>query len=429
MIIQNPGCRYQPVHVIASSTRTPAAKMEATLLETVDLMSLRTILGRDDLPMVADKPLKGLSRARFTKRFIETIAAKKGDGTLTFLATPRERHEQSHNVAEGFRLNPDYGMVLDPAELMVEGWSEKDYSDHWKAVRKAFAKDMKLVLGPGWERHPGCRESALQARELGIPALKVEVRDLDRTSIEMRLGEAEEELVKRGFKRPSFVSLLGGAVDQDYLADQATGDFTSDNTFKDPVGYVAEVVARTLRGRDESQNDGARQAGRLPQAEFTRLYVEQAKKQLGGSPMTYISTPITGGLKKFDLLERLGVSDKKDLDSKGKSRFVQDVILGNTHRAFRIAESVRLEPGYDKVMDPSEITIPEWSQSHYAAHWDAVVKELASRVVLAPGWDYSSGCILELKRALDKGIPIQEIKISEMVFCSEGHDAQGFCLT
>ena len=66
------------------------------------------------------------------------------------------------------------------------------------------------------------------------------------------------------------------------------------------------------------------------------------------------------------------------------------------------------------VMDPSEITIPEWSQSHYAAHWDAVVKELASKVVLAPGWDFSTGCVLELKRALDKGIPIGEVAVTQM---------------
>ena len=78
---------------------------------------------------------------------------------------------------------------------------------------------------------------------------------------------------------------------------------------------------------------------------------------------------------------------------------MKDVIIRNTNQAFRISEGVRENQEVGMVMDPSEITIPEWSQSHYAAHWDAVVKELASKVVLAPGWDFSTGCVLELKES------------------------------
>ena len=128
--------------------------------------------------------------------------------------------------------------------------------------------------------------------------------------------------------------------------------------------------------------------------------------------MTYVSTPITGGRKKYELFEDLGITSKDEFDASGKKRFVKDVIVANTNRAYRISESLRDEGSRSMIMDPSEITIPEWSQSHYAAHWDAVVEHLASKVVLAPGWDFSSGCILELKRALDKGVSVEEVVMS-----------------
>lgn len=401
--------------VLKKTPAIPIPVLSKEVSAAVDRITLRTIGGRDDVPESAKQFEDiSLSRKEFSRHFINVIELMKGDDKITFLSTPPLKREFSHDVAEGFRLNQDYGLVLDPSELLIEGWEDQDYAEHWSDVRKALSKDINMVMGPGWEKSPECLRDVKHAKKLGIPVQKLVAQPLSRMDIEIRLQESAEELRQRGFDPPDFLGTLNGAVDQDYLSDVATGDFTTNETLKDPEKYVSDVVARTLQGRDESDNDGARQAGKISQPLFTELYVKAAKEQLDGKPMTYISTPITGGTKKFDLFEELGVNDKKEFDKNGKNRFVKDVIVANTNRAFRISESVRQRTNYGSVMDPSEITIPDWSQSHYAAHWDAVVKELASKVVLAPGWDFSTGCILELKRALDKGIPIEEIALNPL---------------
>ena len=392
----------------------PSPVIRFTPMETVDRISRRATDGHDDVPKIA-KRVELLSSAEdFTQAFIDKIAEQKGDRPITFLSTPVHRKELSHQVAEGFRLNEDYGVVLDPSELVVDGWKSADYRRHWNEVRETFSKDMQMVMAPGWTENKHCLRAARHANSLGIPIKQLEEKPLSRTDIEIRLAESEAELRHRGFESPNFVDTLNGAVDQKYLDDKATEAFTSEQTLKDPKQYVFDVVARTLHGVDDVENDGAKQAGKIPQPEFTRLYVEAAKEQLNGQPMTYISTPITGGTKKFELFEELGIKDKSEFDESAKHRFVKDVIIKNTNQAFRISEGVRENQEVGMVMDPSEITIPEWSQSHYAAHWDAVVKELASKVVLAPGWDFSTGCVLELKRALDKGIPVGEIAVTQM---------------
>jgi hypothetical protein len=379
--------------------------------ESMDNVVLRTLEGHDDVPRLAPETEVEVSRSQFTESFIDKITERMGEGGLTLLAAPRKRTGLSHHVAEAMRLSEGNGLVLDPAELNVSGWESTDYADHWVDVQEAFADDMRMVLAPGWSESDEVKASASHAQALGIPTLKLERIALDRMDIELRLAESEEELRQRGFEAPNFVETLNGAVDQDYLNDTATADFTTEQQLKDPVAYVSDVVARTLNGHDDVDNDGAKQAGKLPRAEFTKLYVEAALQQLNGQPMVYVSTPITGGSKKYDLLDQLGIKDKSEFDQSDKKRFVKDVIVANTNRAYRISESVRAQQTYGMTMDPSEITIPEWSQAHYAAHWDAVVEKLASKIVLAPGWDFSTGCILELKRGLDKGVPIEEVAL------------------
>ena len=411
--------RVQPhYHQLPNRLASPGGLKGLTVTEAVDKLSLQTIFGRDDVPDVPKISSSHIGRHKFTQKFIRSIAKQKGDQPITYICSPRppESHEVDLHVAEGLRSEPKYGLVLDPTEMKVEGWSEQDYENHWNEVKKAFADDLTMVLGPGWEQTEKCKKQALAAVDMGVTVKQIGLHDLDEQSIRTRLQESTAELRGRGFQVDDLDKLLDGSVDQGYLQDTATGSFTSDQKLSDTVKYVRDVVHRTLNGRDESNNDGARRAGRIPRQQFTELYVEHALDQLQGRPMTYVSTPITGGHKKYDFLEDQGVSNKKELDSDGKKEFVQDVILANTNKVFRVAESLRFAEPHP-VMDPAEITIPEWSQADYAAHWDAVVEKLASKVVLVPGWQYSKGCILELQRAVRKGIPIQEIQVAEVPTC------------
>ena len=386
-------------------------------LKAVDRITLQTLGGASNAaPAARIRPKKvQVSRPEFTRRFIETVQKQTGQAPVTLLSGPRDRcPEQMSDIAGSLRTSPEYGVVLNASTLQVKGWQADDYREHWKEVRSALADSMRMVLVPGWESSPEAVADARHAQSLGIATLKVGIHDLDRTSIRHRLQESTAELKARGFETVNLADLLEGAIDESYLKDVATASFTSQETFDDPEAYVRSVVERTLYGRDDSDNDGARQAGRISQPEFTRLYVQETQKILGGRPMTYVSTPITGGRKKYDFLSQKGVLDKGQLDSQSKQEFVSRVIQSNTDRVFHVAEALRQEPGHEVVMDPAEITIPEWSQAQYSAHWDAVVQHLASRIVLVPDWHLSQGCVLELNRALSKGIPIQEIRVDRL---------------
>ncbi len=397
------------------SAIAPLAQLEMDDAGILDRVTMRTIQGHDDVPMMAKKEAVSEPRADFTKNFITRIRQSKGEAKLTFVSTPAQNKKQGFNIAEGFRLeDKDYGIVLDPREMSMKGWSAKDYSAHWSDVRRAFAKDLQMVMGPGWKQSPHCVDAAKQAHELGIPTKSYELKSLDRAAIEIRLTEVDHDLTQRGFPPQNLVGTLNGAVDHNYLDDQAGQASTTEGTLTDPAGYLSDVVGRTLRGREKSTNDGALQAGMLTQSTFTQLYLEKTREQLNGRPLTYVSTPITGGTAKFDLFDELRVKDKTDFDAAGKQRFLDDVIVKNTNSAFHVAEALREDSSYGVVMDPSEITIPRWSQAEYSAHWDEVVLQLASKLVLAPGWDHSTGSILELKRALDKGIPIEEVTVETL---------------
>lgn len=410
-----PSASPQQLHLPGFQAIPRAVKAALKAVDRITLESLGSSTPTSKATAVRARKVR-LPRPEFTRRFIETLQQQKGTSTVTLLSGPRQRSsEQMSDIAGSLRTNPEYGVVLNASTLQVDGWHEEDYRDHWKEVRNALSDSMRMVLVPGWESSPQARTDARHARELGIPTFKVGIHDLDRTSIRHRLQQSTAELRARGFETVDLAEVLEGAIDETYLKDVATASFTTSEQLKDPESYVRAVVERTLQGRDDSDNDGARQAGRISQSDFTRLYVQETQKILNGRPMTYVSTPITGGRKKFDFLTEKGVLEKNQLDQQARNEFVAKVIQSNTDRVFHVAEALRQEPGHEVVMDPAEITIPEWSQAQYSAHWDAVVQHLASRIVLVPDWHLSQGCVLELNRALSKGIPIQEIRVDRLM--------------
>lgn len=383
-------------------------------MSVVDSLTLQTVEPGSRNGRVASKRTVNVSREEFTQRFIDTLREKKGAGRLTYLTGPSNRpRQQRADAADALRTNPEYGLVVDNSSLKVKGWTPDDYFRHWSEVRQAFAKDMLVVMLPGWEKNQANVREAVDARDQGIPLVKIELRDLDRTTIHNRLEDSTRRLRSQGFETADLAAVLDGAIDESYLADVATSSFVSkDQDLPDPQAYLQEVVRQTLEGHDDTDSDGGRKGGKMPQPEFTRLYLQAAQKILNGRPMTYVSTPITGGRKKFDFLTQHGVHDKSELDAASKNQFVDKVITSNTNRVFHVAEALRMESEHAMVMDPAEITVPEWSQAQYSAHWDAVVHHLAAKIVLVPDWDLSQGCVLELNRALSKGIPIQEIRIA-----------------
>jgi hypothetical protein len=126
-----------------------------------------------------------------------------------------------------------------------------------------------------------------------------------------------------------------------------------------------------------------------------------------GAEKVYISTPITGGNKLYDFLEAEHVHSKKELDPNDLPAYDKQVVTVNCKHAHRIASKLRNQ-GVCAV-EPSSIQFPGWSQTLYNQNWTRVVNEVPfSKVIVCDGWELSYGCLLEVRAALDKGIPVTD---------------------
>lgn len=146
---------------------------------------------------------------------------------------------------------------------------------------------------------------------------------------------------------------------------------------------------------------------RMSQSDATTLLVDSLIKGEPDAPKVYISTPITGGNKLYDFLEAEHVHSKKELDASDLPAYDKQVITVNCKHAHRIATHLRNQ-GVCAV-EPSSIQFPGWSQTLYNQNWTRVVNEVPfSKVIVCVGWELSYGCLLEVRAALDKGIPVTD---------------------
>jgi hypothetical protein len=150
------------------------------------------------------------------------------------------------------------------------------------------------------------------------------------------------------------------------------------------------------------------------QATITAGYIAVLKANKGNGPLTYLSTPITGGQRKYEFLAQREKTSKAELSEPESREFARDVIGYNTEMAKGVAECLQGNPENGVVVNPGTLNVPGWTQRDYLNHWLAVVKEVADKVVLVPGWQFSKGCVYEAREALNKGIPVQEIQITDL---------------
>lgn len=121
----------------------------------------------------------------------------------------------------------------------------------------------------------------------------------------------------------------------------------------------------------------------------------------------YVSTPITGGNRLYDFLAEKGVTSKKELKLEDIPAYNSRVIHANCDRAREVARDLRREG--EAAVEPAAIALPGWCQTKYNQHWTEVVRDLPlSKVVVCDGWQLSYGCLLEVRVALDRGLPVED---------------------
>ena len=127
----------------------------------------------------------------------------------------------------------------------------------------------------------------------------------------------------------------------------------------------------------------------------------------------YISGPITTGARYLQWHANIGKS-LSDADQYNLSHR-QHVIDPNTGD-LRLA-AIQLRKSTNRlVIEPGGLYMPAWSQSDYLILWKSVFQRFVERIVLLDGWQYSVGCICELKQAMDFKLPIEDTKGESLTY-------------
>ena len=109
--------------------------------------------------------------------------------------------------------------------------------------------------------------------------------------------------------------------------------------------------------------------------------------------VAYASSPITTGKILYDEFRRLGVTSVDEL-KRADSRFFSKVFQENIAEGERFADSLRKSGRYAFVISPGTFFMKGYTQEHYMALWERVIRKFRPNVHLNVkiGWQYSNGC-------------------------------------
>lgn len=124
---------------------------------------------------------------------------------------------------------------------------------------------------------------------------------------------------------------------------------------------------------------------------------------LRGGLSCYMAVPITSGKRLWSLASRLKVNDVELVRERFRDVFVEEVLVPNETIARRLAEELAERVSPMPVIDPSRVVINGWSTHDYRAFWKDVILDCVKTVYLAPGWEYSHGCVEECLAATQLG--------------------------
>lgn len=142
---------------------------------------------------------------------------------------------------------------------------------------------------------------------------------------------------------------------------------------------------------------------------------------LQGSSVLYLSTPITTGPKLLDWLAA-NRDHPDDAAGEGVAEVVRDeVIEENLAQLGPLRDRIRAEWPDAFLIDPTDLTVSEWSQWEYHRFWVEVLNQLVDTIVFADGWELSTGCTIEYATGLLAGIPMHDARGNEITPSDAAH--------
>jgi hypothetical protein len=126
---------------------------------------------------------------------------------------------------------------------------------------------------------------------------------------------------------------------------------------------------------------------------------------------TYISIPITTGLRFLDWYKREG----KNVTSNEEYNDLhyKYVMLENINASAYFVEQVRKVKS-NVVIEPTKLVVKDWVQIDYHNFWVGVINRFIKEAYFTSGWYLSKGCVLEYLTAKRKGIPAYDMNNHEI---------------
>lgn len=121
----------------------------------------------------------------------------------------------------------------------------------------------------------------------------------------------------------------------------------------------------------------------------------------------YLSGPITTGRRFVDWFLDNGYLLENNADTY-KNALQTAVIQPNESDILTMAESLRAKFPIP-VIEPASLKIVSWDQNSYYQFWESVIKRYVARLVAIDDWQFSVGCAIEFKYAIERGIPVETV--------------------
>lgn len=130
--------------------------------------------------------------------------------------------------------------------------------------------------------------------------------------------------------------------------------------------------------------------------------------------IVYISQPITTGRPYLRLREALGQTSPSPAV---ETRIRAEAMAENRRQTRELVARVRTVFEHERpVVDPSDYEDEVLDQEDFHGLWSEIIRLYTAVVVLADGWQYSTGCSIEFAAALEVGLPLLDDGLRPMPY-------------
>jgi len=152
---------------------------------------------------------------------------------------------------------------------------------------------------------------------------------------------------------------------------------------------------------------------RLPKS--SGALVSMLDTVIGAGKVYYLAVPVTSGPRLWGLARKLNFADLDGIRYKFGCQFDEEVLKPNIVAAGLLSQGLRKRFKEAYIINPSVLVANDWSPEEYRSFWRYVIRDKVSRVYLAPGWQYSHGCVEECVEAMNCGISVYDAIVMKRI--------------